>query len=315
MLYLVLTGSLPYVARPGTAATAPASYAPSDLCSGVPADLDRLCAALLAADPSERPDAAAVLAALAPRPGARVDVPSVPAPRPFVGRRAEVRRLAAALRPDEVQATSAHVTVVSGPAGVGKSRLVEHVVRGAFAAAPPPLVLRSRCLERGSLRLRALDGAVDDLAATLAARMPRDVERLLPAARADRAALMALFPVLVDSVVQAEPPPDLAPAELERVALAGLAHTLAKVAAQRRVIVVVDDAQWADADSAPALAALAHVPIDWILVHRTVDGARKALVEGLTDALAPAAARTQVALAAPAPAEARHIAGLALIGS
>ncbi|MCC6621826.1 MAG: serine/threonine protein kinase [Deltaproteobacteria bacterium] len=220
MLHLVLTGSLPWFARPDMSG-ASATYRPSATCEGIPEDLDALCGALLAADPADRPGALAILEAL-----------GAPPPRAAPPLRAEPPL---------------------------RARLASHDVTA--------LVLESRCLERGSLRFAALDGAVDDLAVMLAARMPRDVERLLPPDRATRAAMMALFPALQDCALDAEPALDLAPEALERAGLAGLAHVLGAIAAHRRVVIVVRDAQWVDADSARAIEALARVPIEWVMTR------------------------------------------------
>jgi len=231
MLHLVLTGSLPWFARPDLSGPS-ATYRPSALCDGIPEDLDALCGALLSADPADRPGAVSILAALGLPPGG----PPAPALTP---------ELAPAPLPPVVLPASRASTSELGPTNI---------------------MLRSRCLARGSVRFAALDGAIDGLAAMLAARMPRDVERLLPADKVERAAMMALFPSLQDSALEVEPAPALALAELERTGLAGLARLFANVRAHRPVTIVVDDAQWIDADSVRAVRAMSSAGLEWVLV-------------------------------------------------
>jgi len=277
MLYLVLTGALPYMALPDTSSGS-GTYAPSAVCDGIPADLDRICAALLSADPADRPDAAALLAAFAPeRPRRAAPTrPYLSQPRPFVGRRSELRELTRALRPGEHGALHPRVVLVTGEPGSGKTTLVRHALREA-TWAEEPLVLRSRCLERGSLRLRALDGAVDDLSLYLARKSPRELAQLFPLERRDRAALVALFPVLASSGVfigEVALGQTIPAGELERRAIASLGLVLARIAREQRVVFVIDDAHWAGAEDLAALRTLMDgdaktmvAAIDWVLVQ------------------------------------------------
>jgi DNA-binding winged helix-turn-helix (wHTH) protein len=81
--------------------------------------------------------------------GAEAGAPAVPGAasrsRPFLGREPELRRLLAAA--DRLRAGGGGVVPISGPAGIGKSRLVEELL----AAARDATVLVARCSEGGSV--------------------------------------------------------------------------------------------------------------------------------------------------------------------
>ena len=195
---------------------------------GVPEPLERLVRSLLAERPEDRPaDAAEVSAALqrlvAP-------APSVPeAPPGFVGRSAELARLRAAL--DGAWAGATRTVAVAGEAGIGKSTLLD-----ALAA------------EAGRRGGRALWGRADadgraygvwrEIVRALAPPAPGPLDALIGAGRADAASA--------------------APGgEEERLRLFdAVADLLATAAAERPMLIVLDDLHWADASS---LALLAHV--------------------------------------------------------
>ena len=295
MLYLVLTGRLPFAGEAQTVVLAKQAIPPrrpSEL-AAVPEALDALCMALLAINPLDRPDAEALRRAFGggderdqlrrPTPRATTDV--------FVGRGAEVAMLAAALGPGpQPGPSSARVALVTGPSGHGKSALVRHVLRELGRATDPPhIILRSRCFERGTVRYRALDGAVDDLASVLAAMPPAECQALFPSGL-DRVALARLFPVLTvlaPSASTPEPADSAAsaganrseatadPTDLRRRALIALRELFAAISRKRHLIFAVDDAQWADEDSVPLVADLIrHTHARWVFTFRHEEAGR-----------------------------------------
>jgi predicted ATPase len=147
------------------------------------------------------------------------------------------------------------VTVhVAGRSGMGKSALLDELAtRLEGDAASAPLVLRSRCYEREAVPFNALDGAMDALALALAELAPAERRALVPSG-AD--ALTRLFPVLEQSLAAAPVAPSRT-ADPERVragAVTALAALLRSLAAARPLVLLIDDAHWADADSATLLA-------------------------------------------------------------
>lgn len=341
MLYLVLTGRLPFTGDPQTVVLAKQALPPrrpSEL-TAVPEALDALCMALLAINPLERPDAAALRRAFGggedrdpltrPTPRAATDV--------FVGRGAEVALLAAALAPSSPRPDAARVALVTGPSGHGKSALVRHVLRELGRATDPPhIILRSRCFERGTVRYRALDGAVDDLAGVLAAMPAAERQALIPRGL-DRVALARLFPVLTlgePAQPGAEPgrtaDPTAAdragantdPTDLRRRALLALRELFVAISRERHLIFAIDDAQWADEDSVPLVADLIrHTRARWVFTFRHEEVARGAeasqsgtgshLIRALTRDILPgleASAVTRIDLGRLPPAEALALA-------
>jgi DNA-binding CsgD family transcriptional regulator/tetratricopeptide (TPR) repeat protein len=151
----------------------------------------------------------------------------------LVGRRDELSRLRSLLT--QAIAGQPAVALVAGEAGVGKSRLVKEIAR--VAADSGVRVLSGGCVELGGEGL-PLAPLVDALRA-LARTTPADeLDRLLGPARREFARLL----------------PELDPSALGGVALDGSATQLlehvhgliARLAAQRPLLLVVEDLHWAD---------------------------------------------------------------------
>jgi DNA-binding SARP family transcriptional activator len=155
------------------------------------------------------------------------------APPPFVGRDAELAVLDAAW--DRAAGGARHVVVVTGEAGIGKTRLATEAARRVSAQGG--LVLFGRCDQEAIVPyqpvVEALDGYV---AATPADELPALDE-------AARAELAAVLPSL-DGPRAAGGGPD------GRSRLFDAVTTLvASAAADRAVLLVLDDLQWADDDT------------------------------------------------------------------
>ncbi|MFO0744667.1 MAG: serine/threonine-protein kinase [Myxococcota bacterium] len=295
MLYLALTDRLPFEGDSACVVLAKQALdprRPSQVVSDVPADLDAICLALLARNPIDRPGVAELLAVFGPD-ELRPSEP-VPADRVFVGRAPEVRALVEALAPVAAGKVSGpRVALVQGPTGLGKSALVEHVL-SAFPPGSGAVILRSHGFERGNLRYRALDGAVDDLSRLLLELGAQELERVLPANRAERAALAATFPVLRLGASGAYPPSEAPDAQ---VALGALRETLGRLAALRTVIVFVDDLEWVDPASIDALAELLRPdapPLGWIFTYAADDAAGGSTLADFTQRVLPLVAPDDV---------------------
>jgi tetratricopeptide (TPR) repeat protein len=214
---------------------------------GLPPALRASIGRALRKAPGERPpDAAAFLRALAE---AGVTVPGDPAPARdsylvaarFTGRAAELGRLAGAL--DAACKGRGSAWLVGGESGVGKSRLLDE--------------LRSRALVEGVLVARG-----QALAGSGAYHVWRDVLALLalhvdlgPLEASVLAALLPNLSALLDREVVAAPELDVAGT---RARLLGVLREVI-VRSRDPVLVLLEDLQWADADS---LALLAQVSAD-----------------------------------------------------
>jgi len=312
MLHEALAGTLPFggpAVRVLAAKQEREPPPPSRLAPGIPDDLDRLCADLLRRDPAARPDGREVLRRLA---GAPANAPALavgpavtpavaieagprPAPPlPLVGR---TRQLAALRDAFEATRRGRPVTAhVHGRSGMGKTALVREFTDGLVERGEAAC-LAGRCYERESVPYKALDSLVDSLSRHLK-RVPSP-EAVLPR---DIHALARLFPVLgrVEAVARAPrrglETPD--PQERRRHAFAALRGLLARLADRAPLVLLIDDLQWGDIDSAALLADLLRPPDPPVLLLLACYRTEEAETSPVLQALPRPRARVEAAGAA-----------------
>jgi len=263
LLYEIFTGAPPIEGSPLEVLLKKQQYEPpppSALASGVPPDLDDLCAALLRFDPEARPTTAQVLRALgAPVDPAAARSHSQTANVPFVGRAPELDMLAEAYRKSRDAAQS---VLVHGESGVGKSCLVKRFVDVLSLEVRDLVVLTGRCYEREAVPYKAFDGIVDAITRYLRRLPGSEAAAMLPTKPGP---LAQLFPVLRRVPAIASQTRDMAPAvldplELRSRAFAGLRDLLTRLSDRRPLVLVIDDLQWAGADSLALLAEVLRPP-------------------------------------------------------
>jgi len=238
----------------------------------VPADLASLCMDLLRRDPKDRPGGAVICARL----GVKLPVPP-PAESVFVGRTGELEVLEKAW---QARSEGLAIVHVSGTSGMGKSRLAAHFLKGL---ADDAVILRARCYERERTPYKAIDPLVDALASELTLWDADTVERVLPEGVRN---ILRVFPSF-GRVNDLHPPLKTIDPQLAKTrALDSLREVIQRCADEVPVVVVIDDFQWADADSANLLVSLLRNPdppkLLLLLLYRTNEPTLEPLLRSLT---------------------------------
>ncbi len=239
------------------------------LVPGAPADLDALCRDLMRTTAAARPPGAAVARCFGGR--AAIATETTRAEASLVGRGAELAALRDAF--ESVRQGRPTIVHLRGRSGMGKTRLVQEFLAATQRTEASALQFCGRCTEQESVPYKALDGMVDELAAHLR-RLPETDRR--GAMAADVAVLARLFPQLRDVTGardEAGDGVDATPAQRRRAG-AALRQLLARLAADRPVILVLDDLQWGDLDSIVLLEELFRSPAPALLLlgaYRTED--------------------------------------------
>jgi tetratricopeptide (TPR) repeat protein len=279
ILYLLLTGQKPFEGTVSQVLRAQQHLdpvSPGQLTAGIPAELEDLCMRLLARDPAQRPTADEVQSVLArslPVPGSvdlsdseagRASVPGEVGSEVFVGRKDELALLHESL--GRVREHGLQCVLIAGPSGMGKSTLAARFADeigqadpGQDPTAPAPLVLFARCHDRETLAYKALDSIIDGLYLYLdevkVAQRPELEPRYV-------GLLARLFPVLarLPEHEHEEQPELAASVELRSQAVVALRELLGAVARRRPLVLLIEDLQWADADSFELLGGLLRPP-------------------------------------------------------
>jgi predicted ATPase len=287
MLFVALTGRTPFVGGPVDVMTAKmqtAAPAPSTIAPGIPADLDALCVELLRPFAEHRPSAGSIRSRLglpAAESGAQPVADSTPT---FIGRAKELADLTRAF--GDAVAERGGAVSIEGEPGIGKSALVQ-----AFLATvrDDALVLSGRCYEQESVPFKGIDSIVDALSQFLLA-LPESQARSLLAEGVRF--LATVFPVLNRVPLVAETTSNARsidnPLALREQAFGELERLFARLSRRRRVIVFLDDLQWADRDSIALLHRLLRqdppIPFLFLTTMRTGVGLPPGANELLEDA-------------------------------
>lgn len=150
---------------------------------------------------------------------------------------------------DEVMAVRGRTVLVAGEAGIGKTRLVAEVA--AYARERGVRVLVGQCFEPDRTQPFA---PVLDLLRFALRQATEIVEPALADAAPEFARLQPDLELLVPGVV---PAPPLGPQSDRRRAVQALTRFVATVAAERPLLLVIEDAHWSDEATLDALLHLA----------------------------------------------------------
>jgi hypothetical protein len=325
MLYQALSGAPPFPTEGLSGLIDKLRLEPRPLREVAPAaapDLAALCMELLARKPERRPDGSEVLARLggSPEPGLPRPVPSaMPVIRAtwlLIGRGAELQALTRAY--GRSQQGRALVAFVHGASGMGKHYLLRRFLSAIKREAPLPVILAGRCPEEGIVPYQALNGLMEDLGEYLDGLPRPQAERLLPK---DAHCLGRLFPALrqcgpIRAAGRALPAPD--PQELRRRAFGALRELLARLGSRSPLVLVIEDLQWMDRDSAALLYHLLREPdapsLFGLFSHLTGEEPATQTVRAFQERLAEGGAEVVVVPMERLPQEDSRALALALLG-
>ncbi len=253
MLYESLTGERAFTAKRLSelvqAKLSSAWLKPREVMSEIPEDLDRLCRAMLEADPLLRPNDEHVLSQLRGSASARVDE------QVWIGREQELQQLAAAW--EDVQSGQTRVVLVSGRSGMGKTSLVDRFLTN-LRRSRGVVVLRGRCYENESVAYQGFDSIIDSLSMLLQRWPETDVDRVLPM---ELDSLCQIFPVLgeIPSVareIAMRRPRSTNGGERRRLALTAIRELLCRMTLRTPLVIFIDDMQQGDTDTAAVFREL-----------------------------------------------------------
>jgi serine/threonine protein kinase/tetratricopeptide (TPR) repeat protein len=254
MVYEAITGRLPFEGKNSQILLDKQKLTPPPAGSHVPSlaeSLNQLCCDMLLVQPRDRPNAIQMLRRL----GVEEEVDSIPAsghagssPQAFVGRADELTLLANAFEASGTGTPSS--VIVFGESGLGKTALLIEATTRVLHQHPETVVLRGRCYERESVPFKAFDGVVDALSRHLRTLSREEAKALLPD---NPRLLIQVFPVLgrVEAFARSKRKrsESMEPHELRRSAFRALRQLFIRLTASSKVILVIDDWQWADKDS------------------------------------------------------------------
>jgi len=261
LLYEALTGSLPFDGSAMQVLFAKAKglpNRPAAIASGVPLDLDALCMGLLATKPAERLTCEAALTLL--ERGGSKSLPAAPmslrAGELFVGRKEELIELRACH--ERAEREGFRMVLVEGESGIGKTAVMQRFASELAAEDGKVLVLAGRCHAAEQLAYKVFDGVVDELSRYLMGLAHDACAKLLPE---DAHLLAVLFPVLARVPAIGRARRGAGHESVERYPLFDtFMELLRRLSQDRKVVLLVDDLQWADEASLTLLKLLLDTP-------------------------------------------------------
>ncbi len=216
------------------------------------AELSELCRHLLNPDPALRPTGTVVLRRL----GRTVEHPEFNSTSPTVlGRKTVVKQLALAYRESFARP---RIALVSGEPGIGKSTVVDYWLEQLDGREPNELILRLRCFRQDHTPLRLFNSLVQELVQALQ-QLPESDWRttLSPRIKEIGDAFPQVLQLVENDLAVTSRPKSATPNYLLRSrGVQSLEEWLVELCQSRRMLLVVDDAQWADEESMQVIVGL-----------------------------------------------------------
>lgn len=257
MMYEVMSGMYPAidvdVSTDGNAVYQVDQPALRDKIADCPQDLRNLCLALLSGDPAQRPSGAYVLAVLGgetTEPALSTYLHSCP------GRRRELEMLDDALH--RVGEDKKRCAILHGESGIGKTALVQHWIDSV--EKPEHLIASTRCYHQDQTPNRLLNAVVQELMLVLK-NTPEEYWKPGLAKRINR--IGRLFPQLeqlFDTSHNRRPARGMTDVVPRKECDQALMDWLTDISTHTRIVIAVDNAQWADQTGLRALLRLQALP-------------------------------------------------------
>lgn len=253
--------------------------------TGVAESLSNLCLRLLNPAPPRRPGFEGIRRCLEGFLSQRCPPSSVAAPATdFFGREEELATLDRALV-DSGNASEPTLLFVQGDSGIGKTHLIQQFLENACDAGET-IVFSGRCYENERIPYKAIDAIVGEMAIQWYLQDPPDSADADSAdadsagadsANSNSSAAESVSPALVNAVGAVfksfssfADQPDTSAVPSPQMVADGLQAILRSQASQgKRVVIFIDDIQWADADSGELLSKMIRgIPLLLVCSHR-----------------------------------------------
>jgi serine/threonine protein kinase len=255
LLFQALTGRMPFEGKSTIDVLHSQLHSeaphPSEIADGIPDDLASLAHACLHRDPLKRPTGAQVLERLGilDFEPARIER-SRPRKGKLIGRGRELRTLRGWI--DALAPGDSRIVLLEGAPGGGKTALLDQFLDDVRAEGGA-LILGGRCQPWESLPFNAVDSIVD----ALAREARRAASPAVDAVMGRAVAVTELFPTLATGAAIGEETVSLPSGDrLIKRAASELRALMNVVADGRVILIVLDDAQWGDYQSARMLREL-----------------------------------------------------------
>ena len=253
--------------------------------TGIPESLLKLCNNLLSPAPSRRPKVEEIrwCLKLHANQSSASFKPPVPQTR-FFGRKKELESLDRALV-DSSNASGPTLLLVEGESGIGKTQLIQKFLK-KHRCSPDTIVLSGRCYENERIPYKAIDAVVSELATQW-----RLLESDFVSVELINS-ISSVFSGFSKSVCESSFLSE--GARVPTTAADGLQAVLAAFLSERkRVVIFIDDIQWADTDSGRLLCKIiTGIPLLLICSHRPMEFPNK-FFEHLRENFSKAAGSTQ----------------------
>lgn len=176
----------------------------------------------------------------------------------FVGRQRELERLREVYR--TAVAGEAVIALIHGPCGIGKTLLARKFL--GDLSLEGTVVLEGRSSEWESVPYNGFDGVMDRLSRLLLRLSADDTTYLVPR---HVGAVLRLFPILrrvpaFQQVAEVTCSDGAEPSAVRRRAIVGLKDLFYRLAERMRVVILVEDLQWADTNTLQLIGELACPP-------------------------------------------------------